>query len=169
MSREFSIEALARFFTKSAVPMTLASASNPDQPLLLANDAFLQLTGYRREEVLGRNCRFLQGTRTDPKARGRLRHAIDHGTEILVPITNYRKDGSEFENYVFVIPILGPGGTLAYFMGSQYDITAPYRSVSLEEQARLVDESVVRSGAAIPGGGPPSTRLAGTVSKVRGG
>jgi len=143
MRRDLSIEALERFFRSTSVPMTLAAADRPDCPLLLANDAFLDLTGYRREEVIGRNCRFLQGPKTDPKARQRLRHAIETGAEVLVPITNYRKDGSEFENYVFLVPIYGSNGELQYIMGSQYDITAPFRSVTLKEQASLLDDGLL--------------------------
>jgi PAS domain S-box-containing protein len=145
-----SIEALDRFFRSSAVPMTLADARADDCPLILANDAFCELTGYRREDVVGRNCRFLQGPNTDPRARQRMHQAIEAGTEVLVPVTNYRKDGREFENYVFIVPILAPGGEVLYFMGSQYDITAPYRAVSLEEQAKLLEEGAaehkLRSG-----------------------
>jgi len=150
MAREVSIESLDRFFRTSAVPMTLASALDPQCPLLLANDAFLELTGYRREEVLGRNCRFLQGPKTDPWARARLRLAIETGAEALVPITNYKKDGTVFENYVFIMPILRSGGDLLYFMGSQYDITAPVRSVTIAEQATLVEEGLLASAVRTP-------------------
>lgn len=144
MPRGLSIKALDRFFRGTAVPMTLADATAPDCPLVLANDAFCELTGYAREEVIGRNCRFLQGRKTDERARGRMRQAIETGTEVLVPVTNYRKDGREFENYVFIVPILAAGGRVLYFMGSQYDITAPYRAVSLEEQAKLLEEGAAQ-------------------------
>lgn len=138
---ELSIEAFSRFFAGTSIPMTLSSADD-DMPLVLANDAFLTLTGYGRDEVIGRNCRFLQGSKTDPEARARLRRAIATGAEVLVPITNYRKDGSEFENFVFLVPIFGVGRTVKYYMGSQYDITAPFRSVSLQEQAKILDEGL---------------------------
>lgn len=145
MQRDISVDALERFFRSTAVPMTLASATGPDCPLVLANDAFLDLTGYRREDVIGRNCRFLQGRDTDPRARAKLREAVATGVEVLVPITNYRKNGSAFENYVFLVPIVSGSGQLQYVMGSQYDITAPRRLVSLQEQARILDEHLQSS------------------------
>lgn len=163
MPRELNIEALERFFRTTSVPMTLAAATEPDSPLLLANDAFLELTGYTRDDVIGRNCRFLQGPKTDQRARAKLRVAVETGIETLVPITNYRKDGLEFENYVFLLPIYGPDGSLRYFMGSQYDITAPFRSVSLQEQVRLVDEGLISAS-----GRPAATTLLGTLARFRG-
>ena len=95
-----------------------------DNPIVFANDAFLALTGYRREEVLGRNCRFLQGPDTDRAAVARLRQAIEAGREVAVELLNYRKDGTPFWNGVFVSPVTDPSGEVIYYFGSLFDVTA---------------------------------------------
>ena len=95
----------------------------PDNPIVFANEAFLRLTGYRLKEVLGRNCRFLQGEGTNLDHIQRLRDAIRTGTSILVELRNYRKDGSAFWNALHVGPIHDEAGDVIYFFGSQMDVT----------------------------------------------
>lgn len=94
-----------------------------DLPIVYCNQAFVDLTGYEREEIVGRNCRFLQGADTARSAASRLRYAIENRVYTVVDILNYRKDGSEFWNAVHVGPIFDEDGKLAYFFGSQWDIT----------------------------------------------
>jgi len=112
-----------------------------DNPIVFANDAFLALTGYRREEVLGRNCRFLQGPDTDRAAVARLRHAIDEGREIAVELLNYRKDGAPFWNGVFVSPVTDAAGEVIYYFGSLFDVTdRKHRELGLaRDHSRLAD------------------------------
>ncbi len=95
----------------------------PDNPIVAANAAFLALTGYLRSEVVGRNCRFLGGTGTDPEAREVLREAQKQARPVLAELLNYRKDGSEFRNAVMITPIFNAAGELRYFLGSQVDVT----------------------------------------------
>jgi len=133
---------LHSFIEASPIPLTLTSPVFEDCPIVLCNAPFLELTGYSREEVLGRNCRFLQGPRTDPKARGALRYAIENQCEALVPITNYRKDGSEFENFVFILPIFDQAGALQYILGSQCDVTASLGHLSPMEHAQMLDQGI---------------------------
>ncbi len=142
MFPEVSSKTLNTFFEQSPIPLTLTSPVFDDCPVILCNDPFLRLTGYARDEVIGRNCRFLQGRNTDPKARASLRQAIEQRQEALVPITNYRKDGSEFENYVFVLPIFNPGGDLLYMLGSQCDITNAIHHLTPMEHAQLLEEGI---------------------------
>lgn len=133
---------LARFLHESPIALTLASPSFDDCPLVLVNDAFTKLTGYHADFALGRNCRFLQGADSEVDARRQLRTSIEQHSDVIVPITNYRRDGSRFRNLVFVFPIFDATGTLLYMMGSQYDVTAPSRDVSPSEYGQILDEVI---------------------------
>src|SRR5687768_4175814 len=77
-----------------------------DNPIVEVNTAFEVLTGYSRDEIVGRNCRFLSGPGTDPEARAALRSAVAQGRPTLVELVNYRKDGSPFRNAVMLAPVL---------------------------------------------------------------
>lgn len=95
----------------------------PDNPIVCVNAAFCELTGYEESEILGRNCRFLQGAGSEPDQRALLRDAIANGRPSLTVLTNYRKDGSAFRNAVMVAPLVGADGTVEYFIGSQMDVS----------------------------------------------
>jgi PAS domain S-box-containing protein len=105
------------------MPMLVTDAHHPDNPILFANKAFLSLTGYSKEEVEGRNPRFLQGPETDPAAVKKVGEAIREGREITVDILNYRKNGSTFWNGLYVSPVHDGDGNLVYWFGSQLDVT----------------------------------------------
>ncbi|WP_160000481.1 histidine kinase famiy protein [Roseomonas sp. 18066] len=105
------------------MPMVVTDARSPDHPILYANHAFLRMTGYDAAEVLGRNCRFLQGPETDRATLATLRRAIAEEREIALEVLNYRKNGSSFWNALFVSPIHDEQGELAYFFGSQLDVS----------------------------------------------
>ncbi|MEL6873593.1 MAG: PAS domain-containing protein [Pseudomonadota bacterium] len=135
-------ETLSRFVRESPIALTLASPGFDDCPLVLVNDAFARLTGYPPEYALGRNCRFLQGEETETDAKAKLRSAITTRSEAIVPITNYRRDGSKFRNLVFVFPVFSANGDMLFMMGSQYDVTAPSRAVSPREFGHILDEHI---------------------------
>lgn len=104
---------------------TAAVISNPrlaDNPIVECNEAFRELTGYSRDEIIGRNCRFLRGPDTEPAKTERLRIGIGEQRPTMVEIINYKKDGTRFCNAVLVAPIFGPSGELEYFLGSQVEI-----------------------------------------------
>ena len=105
------------------VAMIVTDARQPDQPILFVNDAFVTLTGYERDEVIGRNCRFLQGPLTDRDTVENIRLAVDEGKDAAVDILNYRKDGAPFWNALFISPVRNKDGEIIYFFGSQLDIT----------------------------------------------
>ncbi|GLC37022.1 hypothetical protein PLESTB_001400700 [Pleodorina starrii] len=96
----------------------------PDCPIVFASDAFLDLTGYSREDVLGRNCRFLQGPGTDAHTVDQIRDAIRSGTEITVRILNYTKQGRPFWNMFTMAPMRDQDGSVRFFVGVQVDVTA---------------------------------------------
>jgi PAS domain S-box-containing protein len=103
--------------------MIVTDAHQSDNPIIFANDAFLALTGYARDEVIGRNCRFLQGPDTDPVQVDRIRRAVADGEDIAVDILNYRKDGSTFWNALYLSPVRGKAGEIAYFFASQLNVS----------------------------------------------
>ena len=105
------------------LPMIVTDARQSDNPIVFANDAFLTLTGYDRDEAVGHNCRFLQGPRTDPLQVDRLRRAIAHGEEVALEILNYRKDGSSFWNALYLSPVRGETGEILHFFGTLRDIS----------------------------------------------
>nr|AHZ63927.1 phototropin [Percursaria percursa] len=96
----------------------------PDSPIVFASDAFLKMTGFSRYEVLGRNCRFLQGKDTDTRAVDEIRSAIAEGTECTVRLLNYKKDGSPFWNMFSLAPMSDIDGTVCFFIGVQVDVTS---------------------------------------------
>ncbi|MEF2552894.1 PAS domain-containing protein [Aurantimonas sp. A2-1-M11] len=105
------------------MPMIITDPRQDDNPIVFANAAFQDLVGYERDEIIGRNCRFLQGPDTDQDALQRLRQAIADETAINVELRNYRKDGSAFWNSLFVSPVRSEGGEVQFFFASQIDIT----------------------------------------------
>ena len=102
----------------------ISDPSLPDCPIVYASDAFLELTGYAREEVLGRNCRFLQGPGTDQQTVQAIRDAIKAGSELTVRLLNYRRDGSPFWNMFTLAPMKDSDGTVRFFIGVQVDVSA---------------------------------------------
>ena len=101
-----------------------ADARLPARPLIYANDGFERLTGYPVGEVLGRNCRFLQGPESDPTSVAEIRAAIAEQRECIVEILNYRRDGSSFWNRLSVTPVRDESGVVTHFIGIQSDVTA---------------------------------------------
>lgn len=116
------MEGLLASIDHSPIASVITDARLPDNPIVAVNRAFCALTGYDREEIVGRNCRFLAGAETEPAARATLRRAVAEGRPALVELTNYRKDGSIFLNAVMVAPVIGEAGELAYFLGSQMEV-----------------------------------------------
>nr|AML78927.1 putative LOV domain-containing protein [Handroanthus umbellatus] len=93
----------------------------PDNPIIFASDSFLELTEYSREEILGRNCRFLQGPETDPATVRKIREAIDNQREVTVQLINYTKSGKKFWNLFHLQPMRDQKGEVQYFIGVQLD------------------------------------------------
>lgn len=97
------------------MPMVVTDPRQPDNPIVLANRSFLDETGYSSEEVIGRNCRFLQGPQTDPDAVDKIRAAVSAEQEITIELINHRKDGTPFWNQLYISPIYDDDGKLIYF------------------------------------------------------
>nr|AML78123.1 putative LOV domain-containing protein [Helonias bullata] len=114
----------------------------PDNPIIYASDSFLELTEYSREEILGRNCRFLQGPDTDQTTVSKIRDAIREQREITVQLINYTKSGKKFWNLFHLQPMRDQKGELQYFIGVQLD-----GSNHLEPLRNRLSEKTELSGA----------------------
>lgn len=126
------LELAAIAVDRTRMPMAVTDPRQPDNPIVLANQAFLDLTGYSADEVIGRNCRFLQGRDTSAQTIAEIRAAVAEQREFTLEILNYRKDGTEFWNELHVSPIHDDDGDLLYFFASQDDVTAFRKVQSLE-------------------------------------
>jgi len=96
----------------------LSDAEDPDAIIVMASEPFCQLSGYNRDEVVGQNCRFLQGADTELKEVAKIRKALLDGTSASVTVTNYRKDNKKFENQFLLLP-LTCDSVIRYFIGIQ--------------------------------------------------
>lgn len=133
--RELALVALER----TRIPMIITDPRQPDGPIVLANQAFLDLTGYAASEVLGRNCRFLQGPGTAAGDIDLVRRGLgDHEHHIEVELLNYRKDGSTFWNQLVISAVHDQGGQLLYYFASQKDVTTRREAQKLEASERLL-------------------------------
>ncbi|GET37080.1 hybrid sensor histidine kinase/response regulator [Microseira wollei] len=124
---------LARVVAAVSDGVIVTDPNQPDNPIIYANPAFSRITGYLPEEIIGRNCRFLQGVGTDRKVVSRIKRAVAKRQELQATLLNYRKDGQPFWNEVKISPVFSEKGDLLYFVGIQTDITA--RKIA-EEQMR---------------------------------
>jgi diguanylate cyclase (GGDEF)-like protein/PAS domain S-box-containing protein len=120
---EARLRLIERAIEASSNGIVLTDASLPDNPVIYVNPAFETMTGYTAAEVIGRNCRFLQGTEQDQAALQGLRTAIHARRECHVTLRNYRKDGTPFWNELHVSPVFDPNGQVTHFVGIQTDIS----------------------------------------------
>jgi PAS domain S-box-containing protein len=131
------------------MPMVITDPRAPDNPIVFANDAFCRLTGYSRDDILHRNCRFLQGPETDPCAVAAIRAAVSEARSIEIEIRNHRKTGEPFWNRLLLAPVRDAEGALAYFFASQMDVTLERERLSRLENrnAALAAELIGRQRA----------------------
>jgi len=120
---EEALELKERAIEEAPVGITVTDPDRPDNPMIYINDAFKRLTGYDRESVVGRNCRFLQGPESREETVAEMREAIDAGEPVSVELLNYRKDGEPFWNRVEIAPVHDEDGTVTNFVGFQTDVT----------------------------------------------
>jgi len=114
----------------------------PDCPIIYVNQKFYDLTQYGPAEVIGRNCRFLQGPETDPDDVSEIRTAVKTGLAVTTCLLNYKKDGTPFWNHLHIEPVYARSGELQYFVASQYDVTS-----LMDEAIQLVARGQQPEGA----------------------
>ncbi|MGR9107496.1 MAG: PAS domain-containing protein [Gammaproteobacteria bacterium] len=103
--------------------VTLSDPDLEDNPIVYANKVFEDITGYSREEIIGKNCRFLQNGDRDQEAIKKIHEALEKRTSVEVTLRNYRKNGEMFYNRLAIKPLFDKQGNVIYFLGLQYDIT----------------------------------------------
>ena len=135
-----------RAVVAAGLSFTISDPRLPDNPLVFVNPAFERTTGYRREEVEGRNCRFLQGPETDPAAVQEIRDALAGQEHRTVTLLNYRKDGSAFWNELSLSPVYDATGQLTHHVGIQSDVTSRV-AVEQERERHLTAERAARAVA----------------------
>jgi PAS domain S-box-containing protein len=124
--------------------VTLSDPDLEDSPIVYANKAFEDICGYSQEEIIGVNCRFLQGADRDQPELDRLRAAIKKGEPVEVTLRNYRKNGELFYNRLVVKPLFDERGNVVYFLGVQYDIT---EQVEAQQEIKTLSEKLAFASA----------------------
>ena len=125
---EFDFMLRSKALESASNGILITDATKPDNPIIYFNTAFQKLTGYSKEEILNKNCRFLQGKDKDQKALVKLREAIKSGDSCLVTLRNYKKDGTLFWNDLYITPITNNRGVVTNFIGIQNDVTKRIRA-----------------------------------------
>ena len=121
----------------SPLPTILTDPNQADNPIVAVNDAFVRLTQYRPEEVIGRNCRLLAGPETERQRSRQLAEGIKAQAPTLVQLTNYRKDGSVFVNAVMTAPVYDDDGKLSFFIGSQMEVNPSSDEAVVQARSRF--------------------------------
>lgn len=117
--------------------ITLSDPDKEDNPIVYVNKAFEQMTGYSKEETVGRNCRFLHDQEKDQQELQQIRNAINSAKPVEVTLKNFRKNGELFYNRLSITPLFDNEGHLIYFLGVQYDVTEQVRAQ--QEIKKLTD------------------------------
>jgi sigma-B regulation protein RsbU (phosphoserine phosphatase) len=121
--QSYFIKLLEKAANKTSEGITISALSEEDRPLIYANEGFERLTGYSIQEVIGKNCRFLQGEGTDESSVDEIRKSIRNGTECTVELLNYKKDGTPFWNRLSITPLKNAKDEITHYVGVQSDIT----------------------------------------------
>lgn len=129
----------------SSVGITIADARIPGIPLVYVNPAFENLTGYEAREVLGRNCRFLQGPETSQLALARIRTALERGEHCTVTLLNYRQNGTTFWNKLTISPIYDSRDRLTHFVGILIDVSDRVRTEQALRLEKRKSEALLRN------------------------
>lgn len=132
-----SYELIVQAIDTSVTGVIITDNGLPDNPIIYCNSAFEELTGFKRSEVIGRNCRFLQGKDRQQPERKKLREAVQNGCSIKVEIRNYNKNGDLFWNDLTVSPVINKRGKVTHFIGIQHNVSdrcALYEELTRERQ-----------------------------------
>jgi PAS domain S-box-containing protein len=116
---------LNNVFNSMNAGLLITDPLQEDNPIIYSNEKFSEMTGYKQEEILGLNCRFLQGKDTDRSSVAKIRESLNKKEECQYTLLNYRKDGSPFWNRLYLAPIFDSEGNLVNFVGIQHEVEGP--------------------------------------------
>jgi PAS domain S-box-containing protein len=131
-------------FYGTRMSMIITNPHLPENPITFVNPSFCKMTGYSRAEIIGRNCKFLQGPDTDPAAIVYMRDRIVQHKPVDIEILNYRKDGSTFWNALHISPVFDRNGCLQYFFGSQIDVTGEVQARQVLRKEKAIIQQAVK-------------------------
>jgi hypothetical protein len=128
----------------STMAMCVTNPRLHDNPVVACNQAFTDLTGYRLDDIIGQNCRFLSRADPHPEVAAKIGQSVREKRGVLFEVVNYKKDGTPFRNAVMVAPMFDDRGEVNYFLGSQVELPEPRNLTALSErqqaaQHRLAD------------------------------
>ncbi|KAJ7909065.1 hypothetical protein B0H13DRAFT_646451 [Mycena leptocephala] len=148
----------------------------PDHPIVLVSDGFVDVTGYPKAQIIGRNCRFLQGPGTPPASVQRIRDGLNSGKGCTELLLNYRRNGEPFYCLLCIIPVRDASGTIVYFVGGQTNVTgllATDRGLGLHSTRDGAAAQPIQMSPALalllraPSSLPRQTRARGRAARVR--
>ena len=137
------LEVLGQALNYLAEGVTIADASLPDLTLVFVNEGFTRMTGYTADEIMGRNCRFLQGAETEATAVAEIRQAIQQQKACVVELRNYHKNNTPFWNRLSLTPIFSADQQLIYYVGIQSDITPERDAAQSRQQVRAMQATIL--------------------------
>ena len=145
-----NFDLLTQALDSSISGIIITDNNQRDNPIVYCNNAFEMISGYRRNEIIGHNCRFLQADDRDQPERAILAESISKGVECKVEIRNYRKNGDLFWNELFMAPVRDEKGAISHFIGVQNDVTERKKTEhDLRQQKLLMEQKIVERTSAL--------------------
>lgn len=134
--------AIKEYFNNSQIALTLTDPTQEDDPLVLANAAFYRMSGYEPDEILGRNCRFLQGKSTSDFSLKSIRGDFAAQRDSKVLLRNYRKSGEEFDNFLYIFSLYDNADQPVMRIGSQFEVPRFNRAKAFQSHAELLRDGL---------------------------
>lgn len=135
LETEIQLNLLERAINASTNGIIITDAQQDDHPIIYVNEAFEQMTGYTFNEVVGCNCRFLHGDNCQQQNLIKIRSALREGKECYAVLKNYRKDGTEFWNELYIAPIRNVQNQITHHIGVQTDVTERKQAEDILKQS----------------------------------
>lgn len=144
---EEELELRTRAIDAASNGIIIVDAKDPELPIIYSNRGFTKVTGFGAKEIIGRNCRFLQGPDTDQEKVAQVKRAIDNQTDCRVTLLNYRRNGEPFYNDLIIAPVKNHAGEVTHFVGIQHDVTETFRAHEELQRGELEYRSTFETAA----------------------